>query len=48
MLNGEFFTIHRMFHEVALAKGFNTRDQLPDIPNAKDSKDQLQTFRLLR
>ena len=39
-LNGEFSTIRRMFREVALAKGFITRDQLPDIPNAKVPKDQ--------
>ena len=39
-LNGEFSTIRRMFREMALAQGFITRDQLPDIPNAKVPKDQ--------
>ena len=39
-LNGEFFTIRRMFREVALAQGFVTRNQLPAIPNAKVHKDQ--------
>ena len=39
-LNGEFSTIRLMFREVALAKGFITRDQLPDISNAKVPKDQ--------
>ena len=31
-LNGEFSTIKRMWREVALAQGFVTRDQLPEIP----------------
>ena len=39
-LNGEFSTIRRMFREVALAGGFITRDQLPDIPTAKVPKGQ--------
>ena len=39
-LNGEFSTIRRMFREVALAEGFITRDQLPEIPSAKVPKDQ--------
>ena len=39
-LNGEFSTIRRMFREVALAQGFITRDQLPEIPTAKVPKDQ--------
>jgi len=39
-LNGEFSTIKRMWREVALAHGFVTRDQLPEIPYAKASKDQ--------
>jgi integrase len=39
-LNGEFSTIKRMWREVALAPGFITRDQLPEIPYAKTGKDQ--------
>ena len=39
-LNGEFSTIKRMWREVALAQGFITRDQLPEIPYAKAGKDQ--------
>jgi len=39
-LNGEFSTIKRMWREVALAQGFVTRDQLPEIPYAKAGKDQ--------
>jgi hypothetical protein len=37
---GEFSPIKRMWREVALAKGFITRDQLPEIPYAKAGKDQ--------
>ena len=39
-LNGEFSTIKRMWREVALAQGFITRDQLPEVPYAKAPKDQ--------
>ena len=39
-LNGEFSTINRVFREVALAQGFITRDQMPDIPKAKVPKAQ--------
>ena len=39
-LNGEYSTIKRMWKEVALAEGFITRDQLPEIPYAKSPKDQ--------
>ena len=39
-LNGEFSTIRRMFREIALAGGFITRDQLPDIPTAKVPRGQ--------
>ena len=42
-LNGEFSTIKRMWEEVALQKGFITRDQLPQMPYAKSPKDK--TFR---
>lgn len=38
-LNAEFSTIKRMWREVALAQGFVTRDQLPEIPYAKTGKD---------
>ena len=39
-LNGEYSTIKRMWKDVALAEGFITRDQLPEIPYAKSPKDQ--------
>jgi len=39
-LNGEFSTIRRMFREIALAEGFITRDQMPEIPTAKVPKEQ--------
>ena len=38
-INAEFSTIRRMFKEVALAQGYITRDQLPEIPNAKIAKN---------
>ena len=39
-LNGKYSTIKRMWKKVALAEGFITRDQLPEIPYAKSPKNQ--------
>ena len=44
-LNGELSTIKRLFREVALARGFITRDQMPDFPYARVGRLAVQDTR---
>ena len=44
-LNGELSTIKRLFREIALAKRFITRDQMPDFPYIKTGRLAVQDTR---
>ena len=44
-INGELSTIKRLFREIALAKGYITRDQLPETPKIKIGKLAIQDTR---